>query len=108
MALKFLSNLQKHPVSKVTLKAYFGDAECQNLSEEIKEVFEKAGWTIAGHIFAIPKQPIRGVVIGVPSSDKESPASVLICNWLATNFPKTTAELVPDDKGYIVFVGQNI
>jgi len=104
----FLLEMQRFPRSGITIRAYFGDAECQNLSDAIKAVFERAGWTIKGHFYEIPNKPVRGVVLGVPRADEKSQSALVIWNWLRANNLKITAELVPDETGYVVFAGQNI
>lgn len=108
--LLFIKEINNFPTknNNITIRTYLGDAECQNLSIAIKNSFEKAGWTIKGHLYEVPNQPVRNVVLGVPMSDKESKTALIIYNWLNLNNLKTTAELVPDEKGYIIFVGQNL
>lgn len=106
----FLKEIRQHSttLNKVRIRTYFGDAECQNLSSQIKDCFERAGWTITGHSFEIPNKPVRNVMLGVPKTDEKSNTALIIYNWLNTNNFKVTAKLVEDEHGYIIWVGQNV
>ena len=110
MEQSFITELVNNPSNKneITIRTYFGDAECQNLSHQIKDSFEKAGWKIREHSFVIPNKPVRNVALGVPKSEEKSKTALIIYNWLNANNLKVSAELIPDEKGYIIFAGQNI
>lgn len=106
----FIEEIKKYPSLKneITIHAYFGDAECQNLSHQIKDIFEKADWKIKQHGFLIPNKPIYNIVFGIPRSEEKSKTALIIYNWLNFNNLKVSAELIPDEKGYMIFVGQNL
>lgn len=104
----FLNEITKYPEREITIRALFSDAESQSMSILIKDIFEKAGWVIKWYLFEIPNKPMNNVILGVPLSDENSQTALIIYNWLNLNNLNVTAELVADDKGYIIFVGQNI
>lgn len=93
--------------SFIKIRTYLGDSECQNLALSIKKMFENAGWG-TGITYEIPNQSIRNVVVWIPSSEKETKTSVIIYNWLNLNNFKPIAELVKDEIGYVIYVGQNV
>lgn len=100
------NNLPKK--SEITIKTYFGDSECYNSAFLIKEIFEKAGWTIKSFLQEIPNQPIKNIQIGVPISEKDSMVALIIYNWLNQNNLKPIPSLVENEYGYIIYIGQNL
>jgi hypothetical protein len=105
---EFLAELDKLPKSTITIRAHFSEAESQALSREIYDVFKKAGWDIRGPIFELPRADIKNVALGVPKTEEKSLTALIIWNWLNANGLKANAELVSDEKGYIIFAGRNI
>jgi len=99
-----LSTVAKEEIS---IRALFSDAESQQFSISLKTLFEKAGWNIKEHMFYIPKQSMKNLTLGVPNSKKDTQTAYILYNWLKINGYNVIAEIVPDEKGYIIFVGLN-
>jgi hypothetical protein len=104
---EFLKEIANVNPGTITIRAHFSDTESQFLAHKFDEVFKKAGWSIKGPIYEIPNTPIHNVALGIPKSHRQSQTAVIIYNWLVKCGFLKTAEEVPDEKGFIIFVGGN-
>jgi hypothetical protein len=103
----FLNEIKNYPARKILIKALFSDAESQHLSMLINNTFKKAGWTIEGPIYEIPNQPMNNIIMGVPDAEKQSKITSIIYMWLTKNNLKVLGEIVPEETGFVIYVGLN-
>lgn len=106
----FLNEIKKFPPKHIKIKALFSDSESQSLSIMIKNVFEKAGWTVDELLYELPHPPIDNVIIGVPEAEKSGMIINIINGWLQNlNNIETVQNYIPEGEGkeYLIFVGQN-
>jgi len=93
--------------TKITVRTYLGDAECQNFSHSINNMLKKSGWS-SSILYVIPNKPVKNIMIGVPEKEKDSKTALIIYNWLKMNNFNPNATITPNEEGYIIFVGQSI
>lgn len=65
--IEMINILKYYKKGKVSLTTILGDSEAFKFAEEIKEVFESAGWNVDGISQAAYNKPMIGVVINVKS-----------------------------------------
>ena len=62
---KMINDLSQYSDWKVKVTAVLGDGEAQVFAEQIKTIFDRAGWSVDGVDLAMFSKPVRKVLLEV-------------------------------------------
>jgi hypothetical protein len=98
------NELSKYKGTSIRLNCLDGDQEALAFSEELKEIFEKAGWKVNGVHQVRYNTPVKNVVIVLNDVSQKGKANYIFSLFRALNY-RSTARLSKDqaeDLGLIV------
>ncbi len=100
-----VDHLVQLPSEKIELRYLMNDAETQNFSFLLKDIFVKSNWSVIGELQVFPNKPMKNIVMGVPEKKKDDMTVLILYNWFNQNGFKPIAELLKDKDEIVVLVG---